>query len=178
MEAVSTPPLRTDGGPWWKHRWPWLLMAGPAAVVVAGSYASYLAVTHQDAMVVGDYYKQGKAINQDLRRDRVATQLGLALGLRYDRAAGVLRGTLRSAAPGLPNAVLIKLAHPTLPSKDVQLLARVDRDGTFAVVLPQLERARWQVTAEDGGRTWRLEAGWSWPDQGAVNIQADAPAPQ
>ena len=65
--------------PWWRQRWPWLLMAGPAIVIVAGVYTGYLAFTRQDALVVGDYYKQGKAINQDLRRDRAATALGLAL---------------------------------------------------------------------------------------------------
>ena len=76
--------------PWWKQRWPWLLMAGPAIVIVAGIYTGYLAFTRQDALVVGDYYKRGKAINQDLRRDRVASSLGLSMSIGYDATQGML----------------------------------------------------------------------------------------
>ena len=35
--------LTIPAAPWWRHRWPWLLMAGPAVVLVAGSSTSYLA---------------------------------------------------------------------------------------------------------------------------------------
>ncbi len=27
--------LLSEGQPWWRHRWPWLLMLGPAVAVVA-----------------------------------------------------------------------------------------------------------------------------------------------
>lgn len=27
--------LLSEGQPWWRHRWPWLLLLGPAIVVVA-----------------------------------------------------------------------------------------------------------------------------------------------
>src|SRR3954470_8206083 len=81
--------------PWWKQRWPWLLMLGPAVVVVAGSYTGWLAWSRQDALVVGDYYKQGKAINQDLRRDRLASSLGLSAQIGYDATQGTLNGQLR-----------------------------------------------------------------------------------
>ncbi|TFW17482.1 cytochrome oxidase assembly protein [Massilia arenosa] len=159
--------------PWYKHRWPWFLMLGPAAVVVAGSYTIYLAVTRQDAMVVGDYYKQGKAINQDLRRDRVATQLSLSLGMHYDAEAHALRGMLSSAAMPMSSEVHIRLAHPTQPEKDVQLLVRAGADGRFSVALPQLEQARWQVTAENGARSWRLEGAWLWPRETGIELKAD-----
>jgi hypothetical protein len=62
--------------PWYAQRWPWLLMLGPVLVILAGSYTCWLAFSRQDALVVDDYYKQGRAINQDLRRDRVATAMG------------------------------------------------------------------------------------------------------
>jgi hypothetical protein len=86
--------------PWWKQRWPWLLMAGPAIVALASVYTTYLAMATPDALVVGDYYKQGKAINQDLRRDRVAAQLGLSVALGYDAATGVLSGRINRKDSG------------------------------------------------------------------------------
>ena len=69
--------LDKEVAPWYRHRWPWLLMLGPFAVVVAGFVTMWISFTGADALVVDDYYKQGKAINQDLRRDRVAATLGL-----------------------------------------------------------------------------------------------------
>jgi hypothetical protein len=162
MQATQS--LHPTVAPWWKHRWPWFLMLGPALVVVAGAYTSYLAIRSPEAMVVGDYYKQGKAINQDLHRDRVASQLGLSLGLRYDAAAGALRGTLLAHGLPMPGKVRVLLAHPTLP------------DGSFDAPLPQLEHTRWQVTAEDAARTWRLEGAWSFPDRPNIDVQADVPA--
>ena len=36
MPATTSP--RTPAPPWYRQRWPWLLMAGPAIVVVASMY--------------------------------------------------------------------------------------------------------------------------------------------
>lgn len=86
--------------PWYAQRWPWLLMLGPALVVVVSSYTIYLAYSRQDAMVVDDYYKQGKAINQDLRRDRAASAMQMAFEAlrRRHRPAARARDQLRQAA--------------------------------------------------------------------------------
>ena len=49
-----TPPGPTPPRPWYFHRWPWILMAGPAAVVAAGIVTAVLAVATADP-VVADY---------------------------------------------------------------------------------------------------------------------------
>ncbi len=53
MSKVVPLNLHAPQQPWWRHRWPWLLMAGPFLVVLAGSYTAYLAYTREDALVVG-----------------------------------------------------------------------------------------------------------------------------
>ena len=78
--------LQAPVAPWYKHRWPWLLMIGPGLSVVVGSFMGYIAFTQPDALVVGDYYKQGKAINQDLKRDTIASDLAMDTSLAYDVA--------------------------------------------------------------------------------------------
>jgi hypothetical protein len=161
--------------PWYAHVWPWLLMLGPAAVIVAGSYTSWLAFSHQDALVVDDYYTQGKAINQDLRRDRVATGLGLTFNGRYDPATGKLHGMLLSFGAPAAGKILIHLAHATQPEKDLKLEAQLDQRGEFNVALPMLERARWQILIESERRDWRLAGAWKWPQQQTVDIKADLP---
>lgn len=151
---------RPDAAPWYTHRWPWLLMLGPASVVVAGAVATWLALGHPDAMVVDDYYKQGKAINQDLRRDRVASSLGLSLRARWLPGAGRLEGHIASAGRPFAAPFTVYLVHPTLPGRDQALLVRPDAGGAFAVDLPALEATHWQVVAEGSLRDWRLSGGW------------------
>src|SRR4051794_21756102 len=144
MQTSSPARLPLNAGkPWYAQLWPWLLMLGPLAVVVAGSYTAWLAFSRQDALVVGDYYKQGKAINQDLRRDRVAANLGLSFNLRYDAAAGRLIGTMHSTAAPQSGKLELHLAHSTQPEKDIKLEVLPDSRGEFSVALPMLERTHW-----------------------------------
>jgi hypothetical protein len=160
-----------EAGPWYTHRWPWFLMLGPATVLAGGAFVTWLAVGHPDALVVGDYYKQGKAINQDLRRDRVASALRLAVHLRYE--GGRLQGRIESFGRPLAVPITIRLAHPTLPQRDLALPVRPDADGAFSVPLPVLEHTHWQVVVEGNLRDWRLAKGWSWARQQELAIVAD-----
>jgi hypothetical protein len=172
MHSAPTLKLRTVA-PWYAQRWPWLLMLGPILVIVAGTITGWLAYTRQDAMVVDDYYKRGKAINQDLRRDRVASAMRLSFEARYDAAQGMLRGDLTSFGKPVAAPFRIRLAHSTLPEKDVTLDVAPDAQGHFEVALPMLERARWQVAVEGGKHDWRLASELRWPLQQSVRIDAD-----
>jgi hypothetical protein len=146
-------------------------MLGPVTVLVGGAVATWLALDHPDAMVVDDYYKQGKAINQDLRRDRVASAMQLALQLRYE--GGRMQGRMTSFGRPLAAPFTIRLAHPTLPQRDLTLLVQPDADGVFSIALPVLEQTHWQVVVEGSLRDWRLARSWSWPRQAALAIVAD-----
>ena len=166
-EAIT---LNFPAPPWWKQRWPWLLMLGPAIVAVAGIYTGWLAFSNQDALVVGDYYKQGKAINQDLRRDQIAASLGLSVALGYDAATGALTGRVNRKQTG---PLLLHLSHATLPQKDIKVVLQPDADGVFRAELTMLERSRWIVLVESTRRDWRLASTWSWPAQRGVALRAD-----
>ena len=169
---IRTTQQRASAKPWYTHRWPWLLMLGPALVIVAGIHTTWLAFVKQDALVVDDYYKQGKAINQDLRRDRVAASLNMALHMAYDAAAGQLVGTISSLGQAQGGKLTLKLVHSTQPDKDMVLELRPDGQGKFSVDLPMLERARWQVLVEGEQRDWRLHGEWLWPQQKTLEIRA------
>lgn len=172
-ETMTAPSPLTRVAPWWRQRWPWLLMLGPFLVILAGGYTSWLAFTRQDALVVGDYYKQGKAINQDLRRDRAASALGLQLSLRYEAGRGVLTGRLSGATAVPAGKVLLQLQHATLPEKDIMLTLQPDAEGRFEAPLPMLERSRWTMQLEGERRDWRLAGTWSWPSQRELDVKAD-----
>ncbi|MES3004172.1 MAG: FixH family protein [Pseudomonadota bacterium] len=45
--------------PWWKHGHVWLVIAGPAVVVVAGLVTAWIAVRDPDPVLAEDYYRRG-----------------------------------------------------------------------------------------------------------------------
>jgi len=172
--ASSMPAFKraVDDGPWYRQRWPWFLMLGPAVVVVAGFITLWLALSRPDALVVDDYYKQGLAINQDLRRDHNAARLQVTADIGYDAAAGMLSGTVRTAGKPYDKAVSLSFMHSTQPSKDMRLHARPDAGGRFTIALPLLDTARWQVQIEDQRLDWRLNSIWNWPEEKQIAFAA------
>jgi uncharacterized protein len=57
---------------WYREPWPWILMAGPAIVVVAGCVTAFIAVTTSDGLVAEDYYRRGVEINRRLSTEERA----------------------------------------------------------------------------------------------------------
>ncbi len=47
--------------PWYRYKLVWMIIAIPAASVIAGINMIYLAVNTDDGLVVDDYYKEGMA---------------------------------------------------------------------------------------------------------------------
>jgi hypothetical protein len=144
--------------PWYRQAWPWLLMLMPALAVVGGAITFWLATSTNNAMVVDDYYREGKAINRQLARDRTATELGLS-GRLESGPDGAAVLTLRAAVPGvLPATVDVRLVHATRAELDRTLILRGDGAGTYtsadAGKLPA--SGRWNVHVEDPDRNWRL----------------------
>ncbi|CAN7767716.1 FixH family protein [Variovorax sp. LjRoot290] len=52
--------------PWWQFPLLWMVMAGPAVVVVASFVTLWLALRTPDPVVAPDYYRQGIEINKHL----------------------------------------------------------------------------------------------------------------
>ena len=71
--------------PWYRQRWPWLLFAGPAIVVVASFATLWLAASSDDGVIADDYYKRGLLINREIDRTARAEALHLRAVLRVTR---------------------------------------------------------------------------------------------
>lgn len=156
----------TDSQPWYRERWPWLLMLGPVAVIVAGTITAWLAIRSNDGLVVDDYYKQGLAINQRLQRDHAAASLGVRADLMRSGQALriVVSGDEKAiAAPSLR----LRIVHPTRAGFDQNLSLVAEGRGFFAGKLSTEISGRWHVTLEEPSGQWRLQGDW----------QADGPEP-
>mgnify|MGYP001458107569 CR=1 FL=1 len=161
----------SDSNPWYKERWPWLLMAGPAIVIVAGFITAWLAIVSNDGLVADDYYKQGLAINQTLARANAAQELGLVGQVKF--SAEDVRVVL-SVKQGveLPSKLLVTLAHPTRGGLDQKLVLEA-RDGTYLGSLQAaLTSAHWKVLIEDESRSWRLSGVAFLPSETEIRINS------
>jgi len=137
--------------PWYREPWPWLIMSGPALVLVAGAITTWIAFASADGLVAEDYYKQGLAINKVLAREEVARARGITA--RVSSSNGILRVEVTNEdAP----ALFAHLAHATREGYDVRLrLARV-APGTYEAQLPELPKGRWRIAIEDPKSEWRI----------------------
>lgn len=148
-----------DTGPWYKQRWPWLLIAGPATVVVAGVITVWLAVVSNDGLVTDDYYKQGLAVNQRLHREEQATSLGLHADLmRADLNVRLLIGA--DGQTKLPEAIKLRVTHPTRAGQDQTVELVSEGQGFYTGKLTEDIFGRWLVSLEDPAGQWRLHGEW------------------
>lgn len=151
--------LRSENQPWYKERWPWILMAGPAIVIVAGFITLWLAVESNDGLVTDDYYKQGLAVNQRMHRDQQAANLGLHADLmRADLNIRLMLGA--DGTSKAPEAVVLKLAHPTRSGHDQAVQMRAEGAGFYSGKLSADISGRWLVSIEDPAGQWRLQGEW------------------
>jgi hypothetical protein len=137
--------------PWYRHRWPWILMAGPAAVVVAGAWTIWIAFASADGLVAEDYYKQGLAINKVIAREEAAKRLGVEADvlLLPEKIIVQLRGER-------PAALFVHLAHGTRAGHDQRLRLAPAAHGTYEAALSGLPAGRWRIAIEDPQSRWRL----------------------
>ncbi|MDB5880712.1 MAG: hypothetical protein JWP43_590 [Ramlibacter sp.] len=55
---------------WWRYGHVWLVIAGPAAVVVASLATGWIAASGQDPLVAQDYYRRGLEMNKTLAAEK------------------------------------------------------------------------------------------------------------
>lgn len=146
----------THTSPWYRQFWPWFVLALPATAVIAGITTVIIAMQTDDTLVADDYYKQGLAINQNLKREHKARSMGLQAMIHISQQ-GALQVQMRARQP-LPvwPALTIRLTHPTLASQDKTLTALVNQRGNYQVELLSITPGRWYIKLEAPGQDWQL----------------------
>ncbi len=137
---------------WYAEPWPWLLIAGPLAVVIASLASAWLAVASDDGVVAQDYYKRGLLINQTLRRDAVEVRAAPGATVAAD-PNGKLRVSLHGVMEA-PTWLRLTLAQPGMPSRDRVIELHHVGDGEWVGSMPGQTDERRIVTLESNA--WRM----------------------
>ena len=148
--------------PWYREPWPWILFGLPLLSVVVGIMFLITAIRTNDGVVTDDYYKKGKAINKELRRDMRACEMGLAAHLMLGTDQRTLR-LITSSKVKLPLTIFLRMAHPSQEDFDQHVEMSQTVPNLYQGMLHPLPvRAHhWYLVLEDQTKQWRLQGKWN-----------------
>ena len=136
-----------------------MVLAIPAAAVIAGAVMLVLANATWDGLVADDYYQRGMEINRSLARDAEAARLGLEAAISF-HAPGVVEarvsGVDGAAAALSGDRLNLRFARATRAGTDVEVVITRVAGATWRGTLPALPPGKWYV--ELGNEQWRLAA--------------------
>ena len=142
--------------PWYRERWPWLLMLPPGASVAAGVALLYLAVRSPAPLVVDDYARIEEISRTQSIADQRAAELGLSATLELRAGEpGTTQVAVRLAGNVETLAALgLKLRHAGNEAADRTLA--LTYDGAAYVGRTDLAAGRYDFEISPSDHAWRL----------------------
>lgn len=74
--------------PWYRQFWFWFVFGPLIIIVFVCAFLVSTALRNADDVIIDNYYKEGRMINQTLEQDKQAKLLGLSAELRFDLETG------------------------------------------------------------------------------------------
>jgi hypothetical protein len=108
-------------------------------------------------------------MNQRLQRDHYASDLGLRADfMRSGQKVRLMLTADRDAA--LPEALTLKLSHPTRAGQDQMVKMVSEGQGFYGGELTADVSGRWYVSIEDPSGKWRLQGDWQADVEDALHL--------
>lgn len=156
--------------PWYKEPWAWLVFFLPLSAVIAGITTLIIANTDPDDLVVGDYYKKGKAINIQVSKVKMAQKLGMKFGLKLANNELVITPQGIEKKFPLINA---NFYHPTQEEKDFYLALTPDGNGDFRHKFDHEVSGKWRVTLAPFDNSWKIQSVIALPQANFIELIPD-----
>ncbi|QBY05852.1 hypothetical protein E2K93_16425 [Thalassotalea sp. HSM 43] len=148
--------------PWYKEPWAYLVFILPLSAVVAGITTFIIANTDADTVVVDDYYKKGKAINQDIRKFKLAQKLGVRFDIKVTNDELVLKPTgIEKSFPMLN----VNFYHSTLAHRDFSVKLTPDGKGWMRQRIDNDISGKWRIVVTPFDNQWKLQTTLGLPQQ-------------
>ncbi|MDD1965328.1 FixH family protein [Pseudomonas putida] len=150
--------VATAASPWYRHRWPWIIIGMLTCSVGLTVAMVTIAVDNPDNLVNDNYYEAGKGINRSLDRELLAQTLKLRATVTLDDLTG--EADLRLTGNSQPETLVLNLISPTQPEKDRKIiLARNPaQPGRYVGQMSdRVEGRRFvELLGVENSQTWRL----------------------
>jgi len=152
---------------WYQEPWAWLVFFLPFTAVVAGIATYIIANTNPDTLVVGDYYKEGKTINMQVSKVKLAQKLGMRFSLRLKEQELLIKPTgIEKVFPVLN----LNFYHPTQEEKDFHLTLTPDGKGYFRHRFDDELLGKWRLTITPFENHWKIQNTLIFPQTTFVDI--------
>lgn len=155
---------------WYREPLAWLVFFLPFSAVVAGVATYIIANTDPDTLVVGDYYKKGKAINFEVGKVKTAQKLGMRFALKLEDNELIVKPTGIEKIFPLIN---LNFVHPTLEDRDFYLALTPDGNGYFRHQFDQEITGKWKLTVSSFEDNWKIQDTISLPQSDFIDLIPD-----
>lgn len=134
-----------DTKPFYRQFWFWFVFTPLILVVCVSMVTVTIAFRHADDVVIDNYYKEGRMINQSKEQDRRAQELNLSAQLRFDTTTGEVFLQIPQHDT-VPAQLLLTLDHPFEADLDQQLVLRQTSAGHYRGELERSLSHNWYVS--------------------------------
>ena len=149
---------------WYRNPWVWLIIALPMSAVIGGIATIVITSMNQPDMVVDDYYKKGKAINQELTLYDNAKKLGISLELKVNEHR------IEIKSPVNYTALKVKVVHSTLSNQDFDLVLTPNATGTLSSSVENIMPGKWQVIVMPMDSSWKVRKDIALPSSTWISL--------
>lgn len=135
--------------PWYRQFWFWFVFSPLIYIVIMCSVTVTIALKGADDVIIDNYYKEGRMINQALEQDKRAQELGLSGDLNFDRTTGEISLTIANAptdAALMPEELLLMMGHPVKAAKDQLITLTAIAPGKYRGELVSEPDYSWYLT--------------------------------
>jgi uncharacterized protein len=135
--------------PWYRQFWFWFVFGPLIFIIIMCGFTVSIALKGADDVIIDNYYKEGRMINQALEQDKRAQELGLSGELRFDRASGeVILSVVNvpSDAALMPEQLLLMMGHPVKAAKDQLIVLNAIGSGKYRGELLAEPDYSWYLT--------------------------------
>lgn len=159
----------------WKNQpFVWLLIAIPLSSVIMGIVMLTLAIESDTGLVVDDYYKKGKQINQVIARDQKASAMSLSANIEFDPGSAAVRVSFPGNSWQYNTEVItLGLYHATMPGMDQVLELEKISETYYTSRYTTLKPGRWKIQLATD--SWRLVGSLHRPGGNSLKLSAVSP---
>lgn len=158
--------------PWYRQPWLWFLLLFPGASITYCAVAITLALNTHPSMVVDDYSKEGRGINQSIAREVLAAELGLeARIVQNNRNLEVTLDSTDSSAQAEPEYLLLQLFHPTMGGRDRVIQLSAVSPGVYRGQIAGNIDGRWYFDLSGPTKDWRIKGEGRFPADSDIVVR-------
>ncbi len=164
--------------PWYGQFWFWFIFGPLIFIIIMCGFTVSIAFKNADDVVIDNYYKEGRMINQALEQDQRASELGLIALIKFDLNNNKV--SLRFDHPRMdgksnPDILLLNMGHPVKAAQDQFIQLQKTKPNQYEGVISVRPEHNWYLTlyaVDDINK--RKESEWSLSGQIHFSARHDA----